>query len=375
MKTWIRILYYQILSFINKFIPKKNKIVIYGGEFLDDNSEAMFRYLNDKTDYEVVCICNKSLKYKSRENVRIIKNTYRNAFIELSTSRVLIDSSFHTVKMKPTKNQLFIQCWHGSPLKSMNDPANNGKYYSIFFYASDFFKSYLQEYFHTTKDNMICLGGPRNDYLFEPQINNYRCEEYAGYKYRVIWMPTFRQGLGRTESNVDIPILNATIISELDERLKELDIALIIKPHRVQIGSFEHLLSKYNPTNISIISDEYFIKHNIPLYSFVANMDALLTDYSSIYFDFLLLNKPIGFAIDDIEQYSFNRGFAFTNPLELMPGKKIKSIKELISFFEDIAMNNDAYRSERTKMCSTFNHFLDGENCQRCKELIDAFME
>ena len=373
MKTKIRHLYYLLLSFLNVLIPKKNRIMIYGGSFLDDNSEAMFRYLNEQTDYDVVCICNKNLRYQLRKNARVIKDTYWNAFVALATSKVAIDSSFHTVKIKPTKKQLFIQCWHGSPLKSMVDPAGNGKYYSKCFYASDYFKEYMSSYFHADDSRMICLGAPRNDYLFDQDAFDYSCADYAQFKYKVIWMPTFRQGLGRTESSIDIPILNSDNIKALDDKLKSLNIALIIKPHRVQAGSFEHLFEKIKPTNISIVTEDYFIRNNIPVYTFVSYMDALITDYSSIYFDYLLLDRPIGFAIDDFDQYLSNRGFAYEDPLEMMPGMKMYTFNDLVAFFDNLAEGKDNFSKERKNKAALFNKFTD-KNCRRLTRVIDQFI-
>lgn len=372
MKTIVRHLYYLAMTLINLLIPKKKKIVIYGGEFLDDNSEAMFRYLNEHTNYDVVCICNTSLKYDLRPNVYTVKNTYWNAFREMSTALVTIDSSFHTVKFYPTKKQLFIQCWHGSPLKSMVDPAKNGRYYSRLFYASEYFRDYMRGYFHTDITNMICLGAPRNDYLFTPHINEYKCEDYSQFRYKVIWMPTFRQGLGRTESSIDIPIIDSDNIRILDERLKALNIALIIKPHRVQEGSFEHLFEKIKPSNISIVTADYFINNNIPVYTFLSFMDALITDYSSVYFDYLLLDRPIAFAIDDFDQYLKNRGFAYNDPLEMMPGKKMYTFDDLVSFFDDLVRNNDDFSEQRKIKADLFNKYKY-DNCERCKQLIDVF--
>ena len=54
----------------------------------------------------------------------------------------------------------------------------------------------------------------------------------------------------------------------------------------------------------------------------LGSSDALITDYSSVYFDYLLLDKPIGFTVDDMELYIKDRGFIFNNPEEYMPGKR-----------------------------------------------------
>lgn len=360
---------YSFFSVINKIIKKKNTIVIYGGNALDDNSEAMFRYLLSRTQYPIVCLVDNSMSYKLRSNCKMKRCTYINALYYLFNCKVMIDSSYHTIKMRPTKNQLFIQCWHGSPLKMMK-PAqgiSNSDYYSVLFYSAEIFKSHMKKFFCAQNNKMYLAGNPRNDYLFE-RISLPAELDHSGKK--VIWMPTFRHGLGKVESDSDIPVLTKDNISELNDILRSRNIKLYIKAHRLQARSFEDILGKIKSSNIVLISDEQLRKYNIPLYRFVGDMDALLTDYSSIYFDYLLLDRPIGFVIDDFEQYMKNRGFAFENPLDYMPGEKIYDFKGLIGFFEHLSAGADEFRSERKKANELCNYYRDNKNCQRCAELI-----
>mgnify|MGYP006916262329 CR=1 FL=1 len=67
----LRKMVYFLLSFVNLFIPKSNKITIYGGNNLDDNSEAMFRYLLSNTDYSVICLADNLMEYPLRSGVKI----------------------------------------------------------------------------------------------------------------------------------------------------------------------------------------------------------------------------------------------------------------------------------------------------------------
>ena len=77
----------------------------------------------------------------------------------------------------------------------------------------------------------------------------------------------------------------------------------------------------------------------------------LLTDFSSIYIDYLLLNKPIGFLISDFEQYSNSRGFVFKNPKEFMPGEIITKRDELIPFIEKVlCLKQDDFEEKKTEM-------------------------
>ena len=106
------------------------------------------------------------------------------------------------------------------------------------------------------------------------------------------------------------------------------------------------------------------------LYELVAHADALVTDYSSIYFDYLLLNRPIGFTCDDMEAYGGNRGFVVDNPLELMPGMKIQNYPEFVAFAEKVFAGDDGFREERERVNNLVNADQDGQSCAHLVSLL-----
>ena len=97
----------------------------------------------------------------------------------------------------------------------------------------------------------------------------------------------------------------------------------------------------------------------------MAQSDALIADYSSVYLHYLLLNRPIGFALSDIKEYGDTRGFVFENPLDYIPGKKLYSKEDLLKFLDDIACGKDRYAEERERVCNLVHQYQDGKNCER----------
>ena len=91
------------------------------------------------------------------------------------------------------------------------------------------------------------------------------------------------------------------------------------------------------------------------LYSLVGQSDALITDYSSIYFDYLLTQKPIGFVIDDIDSYSDKRGFVVENPEDYMAGEKIKDVSGLKQFIDGILDGKDLWKEKRAEINDLMN--------------------
>ncbi len=103
-------------------------------------------------------------------------------------------------------------------------------------------------------------------------------------------------------------------------------------------------------------------------YNFVGETDILITDYSSIYFDFLLTQKPIGFVIDDIDDYSDKRGFVVDNPLDYMPGEKIKDVEELKAFLDSILAGKDDWKEKRKEINDLVNF---DQSLEYSKKILD----
>lgn len=366
IKVEIKMMFFELLSFLNKIVPKKQRVFIYGGGRLYDNNEAMFDYLLNYTVVSVVCVAKKHRYFKLRDKVAIVNNDFFTVLYYYLTSKVIIASFFHSIRFKPANNQFSIQMWHGSAVKrfDLHDEYRNGQYYSVIFCASPFFSKMYRKAFGITDDKLVFLGNPRNDYLFVPTTGSIKTASK-----NIIWMPTYRQGLGRDDSSNIIPVINKNNISIIDDLLKGLDMMLFIKPHPMQSKKLDILLSGID--NIKVLTDDQLRDANIPLYSFLGAMDALLTDYSSVFFDYLLLDRKIGFVIDDIDEYSQKRGFAFENLFELMPGDKIYNINELLTFIKNLNIDNeDAYKEKRREILELTNSNLGQDNCKKCYDLI-----
>ncbi|AGC67176.1 CDP-glycerol:poly(glycerophosphate) glycerophosphotransferase [Thermoclostridium stercorarium subsp. stercorarium DSM 8532] len=112
------------------------------------------------------------------------------------------------------------------------------------------------------------------------------------YDKIILFMPTFRKSkiINRIDSTSDFPIISSKNISEINSFLKENKVLLVIKPHPYQ-NDIEFLNLEF--TNIIKFTNEDLAMKNVLLYELLGQVDALVTDYSSVYFDFLLTQKPI----------------------------------------------------------------------------------
>jgi CDP-glycerol glycerophosphotransferase (TagB/SpsB family) len=112
--------------------------------------------------------------------------------------------------------------------------------------------------------------------------------------------------------------------------------------------------------NILILKE---LKHNIQLYPLLGNMDFLLTDYSSVWVDYEILNKPIGFLIDDMQAYNQSRGFTFEDFERILPGNIILNINQLYDFFMAVDINT-------FQTAALFNKYKDNLSSKRLLKKI-----
>lgn len=379
----IAILVSGLLSKMNKIVPKnKSKILFYAPEsdFLTDNSKALYNYLienNYNKSYKIICCVTNTNKSKifDIKNVKIV-GLYSGIFHYLTSQYVFY--SFGSMRIKASKNQKIVNLTHGTPLKSLGSFEVSKRYgnevlndFTYIIATSEYYKRIICKAFQCPSEKVVIQGHSRNDYLLSSKrISNLeKCE----FKKKILWMPTYRVNKGRYNdlgensivSETGLPLLEQyKDLDEINKLLLKNNILLAIKIHP---GSeFENV--KYS--NINLYTNSDLEEKNIELYEFVKEFDALLTDYSSIFFDYLLLDRPIGFTVDDFELYSKNRGFSVKNPLNHMPGHHIKSIEELKIYFEDVISDNDLYKAERSKVNELVNYYQDNNNRKRILDFL-----
>ena len=214
-------------------------------------------------------------------------------------------------------------------------------------YGSLFEYVHLEEIY---KDKQIYIMQPRVYELFEENhylMNSIKHED----EQIIIWLPTFRQlsGTNRKDSGESNPlsiIKGDDEISELSDILKRNHQVLFIKKHPREK---DEMLIKCSHREIRIISDEDIKNWRTSLNGFLAITDALITDYSGIAFEYMIMDKPIGYVVSDFEKY--HRGFSVENPIEYMPGEMIKSFYELVLFLNHVRERKDLKMNERRMLC------------------------
>lgn len=216
----------------------------------------------------------------------------------------------------------------------------------------------------------VALGYPRNDVLVSSKYKSIDLfPENKGEKI-VVWYPTFRQHKsGHLFATAKaLPILHDEKQAEkLNEIAKENKVLLVLKPHFAQDVS---KIKACELSNIKFIDDEFFVKNNVTSYEFIAGCDALLSDYSSVYYDYLLCDKPIGLVWEDYEEYKKTTNFVLDMDYYMKAGEKIYNIEDFEKFLKNLATGNDTLKAERAEISAWANYARDGKSAERVTDFI-----
>ncbi len=391
MKRLVKGIFRQVFNVIALFSTVSKSMVFESRSDYCDNSKALFlealKYKVNE-EYRIYWLVSKKEKFDhiSIKNVKFVSLEYESSFLsflaKLNAYRLTALSNYffythqNLSKHRPRKNQVVFNLTHGTSLKNTkgkHDPVKNNSYILS---TSDFMGSIRLKSYDSGQDKLVVLGYPRNDLLFEDtkalmDLSIDKPEDFS----LVLWMPTYRRHINKLvndtdakEDDIDLPLLKKKAEWDLlNQKLKKEKLILLIKPHPAQDLSFMALEEK---ENIKIVKNEDLEKAQIELYHLIGKSDLLITDYSSTYIDYLLLDRPIAFTVDDMKEYKDNTGFLVEDPLSYMPGAKLESFSDLIELLEDFKNKEDPYIDERKRILDLFHQYKDENSSKRILEFL-----
>ena len=271
------------------------------------------------------------------------------------------------------KKRLIINLWHGVPLKKIALLDPNLKKAARIYFKKIFSENYtcilttsheliplMARSFAVSEDKIKVWGQPRNDGLF--QKND--CREILGQLFpdlpentmTVLYAPTFRD-----DGQVQLCPFSGCEQKQLEAFLEEKNMLLFIRTHVAEQGSAAPYLGK----RIRFLGNEQAEDVTGILNIF----DCLITDYSSIYIDYLLTDKPMIFLPYDRQQYLDGRGMNFDYD-DVTPGPKPETFND---FLDALSPKEDFWKSERTRVNRLFNeiqHPCAADICNKVLKMI-----
>ncbi|WP_314348623.1 CDP-glycerol glycerophosphotransferase family protein [Granulicatella elegans] len=338
----------SITSKMNTIIPKKNKrIVLYSNWGFRDNLRTLYQYLVDngyQEEYEIICASNDFYHLEKEKDVKYV-SIYRGLYYFLTSKYFFY--SFGKYPIKPAPNQMVVNLWHGMPLKKIGNlevgmEEIDYNFFTKLVSSSALFTPIMKAAFKAEDNQILLVGNIRNDELFKKEKEK-----------NIIWMPTYRNSNNYHDSQEALIFsLGEEDFSKIQQILSKHDYQLYIKLHPLEES---RLHVQMNHSNIHLLTEEIISEQYDTLYTFLGTTSALITDYSSVFLDYYLLNRPVAFTINDYEEYKDKRGFVFEDVKSLMVGSVIRDSHDLLEFLESVMKSEDSYIEERTKVNDKVN--------------------
>ncbi|EKO8675761.1 CDP-glycerol glycerophosphotransferase family protein [Staphylococcus pseudintermedius] len=309
-------------------------------------------------------------KFKVFQNVSFVIKESNEYLKALTESKFLINNATFPAYFTKKPEQVYINTWHGTPLKHMGfDVKNNlkGSQNTMKnFLASDYM---ISPNAHTTNifkyafkldglysGEILEIGYPRIDLTINTTANEAReyLAEHLNLKKNpiILYCPTWR---GKNVNDPENSLLN------IFEEIKLLNQKL---PHQVlvKVHPFVYSKAKEMPE-----LKPYLVPDFLDTNQLMPAVDLMITDYSSIFFDFLVTDKPIVFYVPDLDKYQNERGVYID--LCALPGPVADNIQDVITL-----VSNESYKdADVQEKYAKFKHnFVNYENGSVTERLIES---
>lgn len=377
-----------VYRYIFSFIPVDKHCIIFDsfmGRGYSCNPKAIYEYIRDNEEFSQY---KKVWCYRKGNNFTVddcIMVRYRSLtyYYYLSRAKYWIFNSKLSADILKKKGQVYVQTWHGTPLKKLAKDIDIGEdktFYRSKMSRAEMVKSYeddekrydylispnkfstekFKSAFGVAEEKVLEIGYPRNDILTnanEEMIKNIKKKLNIPLDKKILlYAPTWRDNTFNAKGYVYKPQAD---FKKWKEKLSD-EWFLIYKPHyliindinKEELGDFIYVSS-----NGDDINDLYVIS------------DLLITDYSSVFFDFGVLRRPILFYMHDLEDYKDNlRGF-YLDIFKDLPGPIIEEEEFLLNSIVNINTINEEYLKKYEEFYEIFCSLEDGNSSKR---LVDA---
>jgi CDP-glycerol glycerophosphotransferase (TagB/SpsB family) len=367
-----------IITVLDFAFHKDNHLIVFGsngGEHRSGSPKALFDYVQKKQRKF------KGVYYAPFETT---KNRYELVRYVIKFAPSFFRAKYLVSSHPPTdflpfvwwsKRKVLINAWHGVPLKAMffadKDTGLNdlrmvksiAKNTNIFITASKLEAALISECFLINPKKVHYLGHPRNDVLLINRDKKAIMEIIAAvpaYEKVILYSPTYRRDGAATL----FPFTDFDI-AKLKAFLEEENIILLVR---------RHLIEKQPKDEVScdrIIHFGFDVCSDInPV---LPDIDLLITDYSSIYIDYLLLNRPCIFIPYDIKSYEERRGLLLDDYDFWTPGYKVQTFEEFVSAIKSCLFEDDIFAEEREQICRQFNFYQTDNSCDKILNILETW--
>ncbi len=376
------------LAILARITPKNKQLILLGGfngKHFGDNAAFLLKELNKSKSFRAIWMCNDPKviqEVKKTGGEAVLRRSLKGIVLSLQTPIIATSHSIKDALMfTPFKGYPhFIYLHHGIPLRKgwlqlKNAPPSARKAVWLktkkarcMIAPSTWAAEIQNKMYPIGVENYQITGLPRNDLFFEQGI---KPKLRAKYNFKkedkiLLYAPTWRPW-GATAF---FPFTDFSI-KQLGLFLERENIKLIIRPHHLDLNHHDNI-SFWK--QIAQLQNAAVITHAecADINELAILSDMLITDYSSLIFDYLLLDKPMIFFDYDLQRYQDQIGF-YVPYKEVSIGPHPKTFSD----FKSTAIHelkNDTYRKKRNELCHRFHSHQDGYATKRVVNIIKKIL-
>ena len=254
----------------------------------------------------------------------------------LYTAGTLYNDSTFPVEFVKKEGQVYVNTWHGYPLKALGYDNKDLMHENVNVQRNFIISNYLvcsgrkmlellrKSYFldNLFNGSFLCTGFPRNDIFFDTaNARSLRSGLGLDGKHIIAYMPTFRGSFANTARARAVREVHENLLTQF---LQELDSRLQVN-QTLYLNLHYYISSKVDYAAYSHIKP---FPNNIAVYDFLNICDVLITDYSSVMYDFALTKRKVILFVYDKEEYESERGFY--SPLDGLPFAQATTVDEVM---------------------------------------------
>lgn len=370
----------QFLCYLISFLPKRNKNIWVFGSFGDfnDNSRYLFEYVS-KAHPEIRCVWissrNKSVLLASEFGEAYSTNSLTGLSILMKAGVYIYSAYVRDICWYTSGGAYKVNLWHGIPLKKIEFDIRTPPLVNVFHNAT-LLDKFKHPHAHIKHDLVLSPSRYVAEYSFISAFRLANINEVIINQYpRVTNIENMAKRYSRDTLSGKIFLYAPTWRDSGDD---------FIESSRIDFNLLENVLSKYNSKlivklhpatsihcNIKDYKHIFLAENNLDPCELMVQADCLITDYSSMYFDYLVLDRPIIFFAFDKDEYLREREFYF-NYGDITPGPKAYDFSSLLNEVSNICKSIDLYESERSLIRNKFMDSAVGNEAiiERIKKLI-----
>lgn len=371
----------RVLWVLRLVVPTRSQVVVCGRPATEGNAVETVRALQDRYTGGIYWFGAPDEEYQRAvgidpERVRALdKNSPRAVLAYLAAECVFYTNGIYG-HPRTVPHKLTINLWHAcGPKKNVPslfpDRVVGGVAADCIIGSSRLWGEQLAREAGLPPADLLLTGLPRNDDLFRPTSDeSLRALGVDPGRPFVLWMPTFRRAVGDsvrgawqdTSISADGDDGLAAGLADAARQLADQGIQLVVKAHPLDAAA-------RRVPGAHVVDDEELRRAGVPLYRFVARADGMVSDVSSVWTDYLLLDRPIGFYFPDAAEYRTGRGFHPDDLLAWLPGPDLSDGKGWQAFGHDVRNGGGASRTRRQSVRDRVGYVCVGDAGPR---LLDA---